>query len=223
MLGNSEHGCVMRWNLQGLCDAESDPRRAEFAYLSVGTLADGGWYVDHTGFGTRRFADKHAAWAAVRRLMSLHEGEWEQVRPDAEVQHQPITADGWRVLYNASGLALYNSWGELRERIWERYKQAISKGRKLGDTKRHWTLDGHIFLMRYIDPLDRSVRYAVDDLIGDWEYGKRHIADHHDRTEAEIRYRQVVREAAHKGSRFPWSDVPGVPIHLAKPDRFYRC
>ncbi len=82
--------CVMRWNLQDPHDPESNPLRAEFAHISVGTLADGGWYVDHTGFGTRWFADKHNAWAVVRHLMRLHKGAWEQVPTDTELHHQPI-------------------------------------------------------------------------------------------------------------------------------------
>lgn len=205
----------MRWNLNG--GQERTPRHADFAHIAVGTLTDGGWYVDHTGFGTRRFTDKHAAWAAIRRLMSLHEGWWEHVQPHAELDNNPITADGWRLIYSTSGGALYNCWGQLREKMWERYSAAIRKGRRLGDTKRHWSVDGHIYLYRYTDPLARVTRYAIHDMTGGWEYpSKLHVFDHHDYYATKARYAEVVRKAASKGSPFPWSDVPDVPLHVAK-------
>jgi hypothetical protein len=53
-----EHQPVMQWELR-------NPGRSDRSVrIQVGTLADGGWYVRHQGFGSRRFGGKKAAWRA---------------------------------------------------------------------------------------------------------------------------------------------------------------
>ncbi|MGF0174472.1 hypothetical protein ACQF36_29400 [Streptomyces sp. Marseille-Q5077] len=211
VLQSVAHQCVKRWNLQ-----TNAPFAA--AHISVGTLAEGDWYVDHTGFGARRFADKHAAWAAIRRLMDLHEGSWGEVPPGTELPHQLVDANGWRVLYSTSDYSLYGTWGRLAERIWDSYTRAIRTKRKIRDTRRHWERSGDITLRRYTDPRDRRARYVVEDVCG----SKQKFFDHPDRTAAEERYEQLVRAAADKAYPFPWSDVQGVPLHVVKnPKRIF--
>ncbi|MFJ2006674.1 hypothetical protein [Streptomyces chartreusis] len=211
VLQNVAHQCVKRWSLQ------ADARYA-VAHISVGSLIDGDWYVDHTGFGTRRFADKHAAWAAIRRLMYLHEGAWGEVPPSAELPHEFVSADGWRVLYSTSEYSLYGTWGRMADRIWGSYTRAIRARRKIRDTRRHWERSGDITLRRYTDPRDRQARYVVEDVCG----SKQQFLDHPDRTVAEERYEQLVRAAADRAYPFPWSDVQGVPLHVVKnPKRIF--
>ena|SRR2546421_8126453 len=218
VLRDTEHACVMRWNLLAHI-----PQR-DMAHIAVGTLADGGWYVDHTGFGTRRFTGRHAAWAAIRRLMDLHEGRWEEVPPSTELPHEVVSADGWRVLYSTSTPSLYRAWGRLASGIWGSYDKAIRFGRRLRNTRRHWERPGDITLRRYTDPRDRTTRYAIDDITGSDRFhtDKRHVTDHTDRAVAEERYIQRVLNAADDKYPFPWSDVDGVPLHVVKnPNRLY--
>ena len=57
------HTCLARWNLHVAADWDVAGWTIQ---ISVGTLAQGGWYVDHGGFGCRGFPDKASAWAAIR-------------------------------------------------------------------------------------------------------------------------------------------------------------
>lgn len=52
VLQSQAHRCVKQWNLW---NPQSCARR-DMAHISVGTLPGGDWYVDHTGFATRRVA-----------------------------------------------------------------------------------------------------------------------------------------------------------------------
>jgi hypothetical protein len=51
-------------------------------HIQVGAVANE-YYVEHTGFGDRRFPDRRAAWAAVKTLMRRHSGDWEEVPCDS--------------------------------------------------------------------------------------------------------------------------------------------
>ncbi|MFD5861475.1 GNAT family N-acetyltransferase [Streptomyces chartreusis] len=205
VLQNAAHQCAKQWNLQ-------TNARFAAAHISVGTLAAGDWYVDHTGFGTRRFADKHAAWASICRLMDLHEGSWEEVPPGTNLLHRFVDDDGLRLLYSSTDYSLYGTWGRLAESIWDSYTRAMRTRRKIRDTRRHWERSGDITLRRYTDPRDRRARYVVEDVRG----SQQKYLDHPDRAVAEERYEQLVRAAADRAYPFPWSDVQGVPLHVVK-------
>ncbi|MFI9644305.1 hypothetical protein ACIG87_30360 [Micromonospora sp. NPDC051925] len=73
-----DDACFMWWELKDT--SEADP-----TFIAVGTLAGGGWYVRHTRYGSRRFAGKESAWAAVRRLMARsRSGRWQSVPAGAD-------------------------------------------------------------------------------------------------------------------------------------------
>jgi hypothetical protein len=179
---------VMQWEL---VSAGTD----DWAHIQVGTLARGGWYVDHTGFGTRRFSSKQAAWAAVRRLADLHDGDWKRVACDAGPRQKVRPLDGSRILYNGSGgYSLYHCWGRDKERIWRRYEAAITgSGRLLRNTENHPSTDhGGYELREYTDPFDGSTRYALSDM----GYHDFRMTDYPDLAAARQQYESAVRATA---------------------------
>lgn len=182
---------VMQWELVAAGSRD-------WAHIQVGTLARGGWYVDHTGFGTRRFADKEAAWAAVRRLAALHDGEWKRVPCDSGPRQRVRLPDGSRLLFSGSdGNALYHCWGRDKERIWRRYEAAITgSGRLLRNTGDDPAADhGGCELREYTDPFDGSTRYAVNDMgLHDFR-----MTDHPDLATAERQYESAVRANGYSG------------------------
>ena len=170
---------VMQWELVA---TGSD----DWAHIQVGTLAQGGWYVDHTGFGTRRFGTRQAAWAAVRRIAGRHDGDWKRIPCDSGPRERVRPPDGSRILFS-DGCSLYHCWGRDKERIWRRYEAAITgSGRLLRTTE---TDRGGLELREYTDPFDGSTRYAVNDL----GYHDFRMTDYSDRAGAELRYESAVR------------------------------
>lgn len=170
---------VMQWELVA---TGSD----DWAHIQVGTLDQGGWYVDHTGFGTRRFGARQAAWAAVRRIAGRHDGDWKRIPCDSGPRERVRPPDGSRILFG-DDCSLYQCWGRDKERIWRRYEAAITgSGRLLRATE---TDRGGLELREYTDPFDNSTRYAVNDL----GYHDFRMTDYPDRADAELRYQSAVR------------------------------
>lgn len=175
---------VMQWELVAPAD--------DWAHIQVGRLALGGWYVDHTGFGTRRFATKQAAWSAVRRLAELHDGDWKRVACDSGPRQKVRPPGGARILFSgADGCSLYHSWGRDKERIWRRYEAAITRGGTLlrGTDDDPSSDHGGYELREYTDPFDGSTRYALSDM----GYHDFRMTDYPDRAAAESRYESAVR------------------------------
>lgn len=176
---------VMQWELV-------PTGSGDWAHIQVGTLGAGGWYVDHTGFGTRRFTDKRAAWAAVRRLAGLHDGDWKRVPCDSAPRQRVRSPDGSRILFSGSDdNALYHCWGRDKERVWRRYEAAITgDGRLLRGTGNDASTDrGGCELREYTDPFDGSTRYAVSDM----GYHHFRMTDHTDLATAQRHYESAVR------------------------------
>jgi hypothetical protein len=152
--------------------------------------------VDHTGFGTRGFGDKQAAWAAVRRLAGLHDGDWKRVPCDGAPRQRVRPLDGARILFSGSdGYSLYHCWGRHKERIWRRYEAAITgSGQLLRNTENDPTTDhGGYELREYTDPFDGSTRYALGDL----GYHDFRMTDYPDLATAQRQYESAVRGDAH--------------------------
>ncbi|MFF3868038.1 WD40 repeat domain-containing protein [Micromonospora sp. NPDC001898] len=175
-------------------------------HLQVGTVAGGGWYVRHRGFGLREFGDRHAAWRAVRGLMGHHDGQWKQI----DIDHAPFWAvcrpDGSRVLYATHEDSLYACWGRGRERIWGKFLRAINEGTTLRRTETHALLDGAIELVRYRDPYHGRDRYAASaarESGVDWL-----VVDHADQAMADADYEESVRDNADEDLPHRSSDVP---------------
>jgi hypothetical protein len=184
----ARRAAVMQWEL---VPAGPD----DWAHIQVGTLDGGGWYVDHTGFGTRRFGTKHAAWVAVRRLAALHDGDWKRVPCDAGPRRRVRSPDGARLLFSGSdGCSLYHSWGRDKERIWRRYEAAVTDGgRLLRSTGNDPSTDRGAFELReYVDPFDGSTRYALSDM-GTHAF---RMTDYPDFATAEQRYEAAVRRSS---------------------------
>jgi hypothetical protein len=180
------HNCLARWTL---LDTAEWP-----VQISVGTLSQGGWYVDHGGFGCRGFPDKAAAWAAIRHLMSLHDGSWEQLPGDSE-RLSPQEFDGSRTLFSESLDCMQKQWGRLREERWASYVAAINAGTRLEQEEIPGY--GRLTLTEYLDPFDRSARFAVDD-----HGGLIHeLTDYQYRKQATRRYSQLVVQASYYASR----------------------
>lgn len=176
---------VMQWELVPTAGED-------WAHIQVGTLDLGGWYVDHTGFGTRRFGTKQAAWAAVRRLTGRHDGDWKRVPCDSGPRQTVRGPDGSRVLFSGSDEhSLYRCWGRDKERIWRRYEAAITgEGRLLRGTEQDPSTErGGFELREYTDPFDGSTRYALSDL----GYHTFRMIDFPDRATAQARYEAAVR------------------------------
>ncbi|WP_239310295.1 hypothetical protein [Frankia sp. Cj3] len=152
----------MRWELR-------DAGKWEQAQIAVSSGDDGAWYVQHTGFGCRRFAAKKSAWLAVRRLMACHDGRWEVVPRDARPLDPDISDNDSRLLYIDNGHSLYGSWGRHRDRVWGRYIAAMENGSVLRRTDKHPKVGGSILVHEYIDPVDGSTRYTLDFTHGDYQ------------------------------------------------------
>lgn len=180
------HKCLARWNHWNAGEWTLQ--------ISVGTLAEGGWYVDHGGFGCRGFPDKVTAWAAIRHLMSLHEGSWEQFPGDSE-RVSPQEFDGSRTLFSEYGDCMQKHWGRLREERWASYVAAINAGMRL--EREEIPGHGHITLTEYNDPYDSSARFAVDDH-GD---ETRELTDYQYRKQATRQYSQLLYLASYYASR----------------------
>ncbi|HEV2779881.1 MAG TPA: hypothetical protein VGX25_10830 [Actinophytocola sp.] len=198
---------VMQWELK-----DHGPQDGA-VQIQVGTLVENDWYVDHLGFGARRFGDKQAAWGAVRRLMGMHEGRWEQVPCDRKPWFRLRRSDGSRLLYDTDDVSLYECWGRQKEEIWHRYFAAISAGSTLRTTQLHRMLDGYIELTEYRDPMDGSTRYALDKS----RDGSTMVIDYPKRELAEPRYEHFVGKSVSADYPFRSSDVPGVPVDGSSP------
>jgi hypothetical protein len=202
-LENEAHHPVAQWELRDHGPLDMAVR------IQVGTV-DGGWYVRHQGFGDRRFADKAAAWQAVRGLMDQHEGRWERVDVDSgpfSVMRRP---DGSRVLYTHDVESLQACWGKDKHERWAAYMAAMDAGKTLRKTETHSLLEGFIELIRYRDPIDGEERYAVSTAVeagGDWR-----VVDYRERGPADAEYEKQVR--AHADSELPYrsSDIVDVLV-----------
>ncbi len=200
-----DHQPVMQWELK-------DPGSEEGAvHIQVGTLANGGWYVRHRGFGSRRFVDKKAAWRAVTGLKGRHEGRWEQVALDSQPFLALLRPDGSRVLYDSyDDQCLYACWGDQQDLLWDRYEAAIDAGTILRRTEGHALFEGFIDLIRYDDPLDGSQRYALAtarEAGADY-----HVVDYPDQRLADEEYEEYVIN--NEDEEFPYksSDVVSVSV-----------
>lgn len=212
-LRKGRYRAVMQWEL-----SNSGPMDGA-AQIQVGTVSerDAGWFVDHIGFGTRRFGDKHTAWAAIQRLMSLHRGSWDQVpinrRPFLVVRR----TDGSRVLYDQNeDDCLFCYWGVLKEGRWSEYTAAINAGTRLRETITHRLFDGFITLSQYSEPGDTAIRYVLERAReGGGDY---RVIDYPSRELAETRYEQSVRGNARHNYPYRSSDVDGVPVDSVSAD-----
>ncbi|MEV4624906.1 hypothetical protein AB0J90_01260 [Micromonospora sp. NPDC049523] len=193
------HVCLARWELR-----DAPPLNA--GQISVGKFDGGDWWVDHGGFGCRRFPDKNTAWTAVRRLMGLHDGNWVQVPGDSE-RRSPLRFDGSRTLYSDGGGDMYSHWGRAKEKRWNRYSAAIAAGTRLRHSEEHPAMGGYVTLSEYRDPYDDSIRFVVDDQCD----GIPDVNDYPYRNKADRAYVSAVW--SHASRRFPYvsTDVPKVP------------
>lgn len=91
---------VMQWMLTDYGPMD------EQVHIQVGTV-ESAYYVDHTGFGRRRYPDRQEAWDAVRSMMGRHEGKWREVSCDDAPFAALLRRDGGRVLYDTGGNCLY--------------------------------------------------------------------------------------------------------------------
>jgi WD40 repeat protein len=181
------------------------------ANIQVGTLAGGGWYVLHSGFGIRLFADKQESWYAVRSLMGRHEGSWEETSLDDAPFLETHPVDGSRVLYHMNeDDSLYDLWGTDAELTWNRFLQAFGAGERLRLTETHALRDGAIELVRYRDPLAGLQRYAV--LVADDPGSDCYVVDYPEREQADAAYEAFVYEIAEDGLPFRSSDIIDVPV-----------
>ncbi|MFI6285701.1 hypothetical protein ACIBCM_13250 [Streptomyces sp. NPDC051018] len=209
VLRRGRYRAVMQWALRDYGPMDCS------AQIQVGELTGGtaGWFVDHAGFGTRRFGDKHAAWTAIQRLMGLHKGRWEQVPIDRRPFFVVRRSDGSRVLYcQADGDSLFGHWGRLRDRYWDLYGKAHEAGTVLRSTESH---SGGFSVTEYTDPLDGSVRYWLDMVRGDADW---RVVDYTGRALAEKRYEQCVENSAGQQHPYLGSDVDGVPVNRKAPE-----
>src|SRR5207302_1525496 len=101
---------VMQWMLTAVAPLDGQ------VHIQVGTLP-GGYYVDHTGFGTRKFPDKNTAWDAIKELMRRHRGEWREVPCDRAPFVALRRPDGSRVIYDINGDCLHEHWGEFKDTL----------------------------------------------------------------------------------------------------------
>jgi WD40 repeat protein len=204
-LDATDHQPVMQWELtdRGQYDGA--------VHIQVGTLASGGWYVRHRGFGNRRFGDKAAAWRAVRGLMGQHEGRWQQVPSDPQPFLALLRPDGSRVLYdNQDDECLFACWGDQQDEIWEKYEAAMRAGRILRMTEGHALFGGYIHLISYHDPLDGSQRYAL--ATAREEGTDYYVVDYPDHGLADRGYERYVLANDDEEFRYKSSDVVGVRV-----------
>ncbi|MDG4830593.1 hypothetical protein O7627_14960 [Solwaraspora sp. WMMD1047] len=203
-LENEVHGAVAQWELREHGPVEMVVR------IQVGTV-NGGWYVRHQGFGDRRFADKTAAWQAVRGLMRQHDDRWERTDVDSNPFRLLCRADGSRILYDThDDETLHACWGTRRDEHWDAYLAALNAGETLRNTETHALLGGTIELIEYRDPLDGTQRYAVSVAVEtgvDWR-----VVDYRDRAAADARYEHEVWKNADEELPYRSSDIIDVPV-----------
>jgi hypothetical protein len=204
-LSDGLHRPVEQWELR-----ESGPQDG-VVHIQLGALTGEDWYVDHLGFGIRRFRGRRAALAAVRRLMRLHEGRWAEVSCDRRPFLTVRRSNGSRVLYDMNDdVCLYGAWGVHKERWWGRYSAAIDAGTQLRYTHTHAFLEGFIALHEYRDPMEGSTRYALARAReGGSDY---RVVDYPDRRLGETEYEQTVRDTAEHSFPYRSSDVAGVHV-----------
>lgn len=178
-------------------------------HIQVGTLAGGGWYVNHMRFGARRFTDRQAAWDATRGLMARHEGRWDTVDPDSKPFAAVRRPDGSRALYDTlEDECLYACWGDQKDQLWARYTAAIDAGETLRKSETHELLDGGITMVSYRDPLDGTDRYAVTT---DWD-SEYCVVDYPDRDQAEAAYEHEVLDHADDELPYKSSDIAELTV-----------
>lgn len=203
-LENDAHEPVAQWELR-----EHHPLDV-VVRIQVG-MVDGGWYVRHQGFGDRRFADKTAAWQAVRRLMGQHDAGWERADVDSEPFRVLCRLDGSRVLYDThDDETLHACWGRRRDERWNAYLAALNAGETLRTTQTHALLEGTIQLIKYRDPTDGTQRYAVSRAVEagvDWR-----VVDYHERGAADTQYEQEVWNNINSELPYRSSDIVDVPV-----------
>ncbi|UWZ58526.1 WD40 repeat domain-containing protein [Dactylosporangium aurantiacum] len=203
-LENEAHEPVAQWQLRDHGPLDMAVR------IQVGTVA-GGWYVRHQGFGGRRFGDKTAAWQAVRGLMGQHDGRWERVEVDSAPFRVVCRPDGSRVLYDThDDESLHAGWGRHKDERWAAYMAAMDAGETLRRTETHSLLEGAIELIRYRDPVEAAVRYAVSTAVeagSDWR-----VVDHRERGPADAEYEHEVHANADPELPYRSSDMTDVPV-----------
>jgi hypothetical protein len=205
-LERERHEAVAQWALKDSGPLDGD------VHIQVGTLDSGDWYVNHMGFGVRRFEDKQAAWDAVRGLMGRHEGRWERVEPDSRPFLAVRRPDGSRVLYDMNGEeTLHACWGDQKEQLWDTFFAAINAGERLRMTETYqWPDDagGYIDMVKYCDPLDGSQRYVVTVSYSAMCY----MVDFPDHDRAEAEY--VKEVYANQDEELPYksTDIAGIKV-----------
>ena len=129
-LEHEPHEPVAQWELR-----DHGPLGMPVA-IQVGTVG-AGWYVRHQAFGGRRFADKTAAWQAVRGLMGQHDGRWEQVDVDPGPFSVVCRPDGSRILYDTyDDASLHAGWGLRRDERWDAYLVAMGGAKRCAAPRR---------------------------------------------------------------------------------------
>lgn len=179
-------------------------------FIQVGGLPGGRWYVDHLGFGARRFGTKNAAWQAIQRLMSYHVGKWDRVNIDRRPWFKLRRSDGSRLLYDTDGTCLYECWGKLAESMWDKYLQAINSGTELRCTTGHEPFNARYAVTEYVAPSE-SVRRFVLEMSRESGSDYR-VIDYPNLDLATERYEQRVRRGANDRYPYKASDVKSVPI-----------
>lgn len=181
----------------------------EQVHIQVGTLATG-YYVDHTGFGIRRFPDKQTAWDATKELMRRHRGEWHEVPCDCEPFAALRPPDGSRVLYDTAGDCLWGHWGELKDTLWDRYPKAMGVGDTFRRTETHALLEGYIEAVTYIEPDTGVERYAVVTALDPGSDYR--VVDYPDRDAANAAYEKEVYANWDEELPYRSSDLRDVPV-----------
>jgi hypothetical protein len=205
----TRHRGTMQWQLA--INGAAAP-----VHIQVGQLPGNAWFVDHIGFGARRFTGKDSAWAAVQRLMTAHEGTWTVVPCNRRPWFVFRRSDGSRLLYDMSDDSLYDCWGSHGEKIWQRYSSAIHAGKAIRETTGHEPFNARYAVTEYSDPLDAIKRYSLE--LSSDEGSDYRVIDYPTFELATTRYEQTVRNRAK--SRYPYrtSDVDGVPVDKHRRD-----
>jgi WD40 repeat protein len=185
----------------------------EQVHIQVGTV-DSEYYVDHTGFGHRRYPDRKDAWHAVQSLMRHNQGNWRVVRCDDAPFAALRPPNGARFLYDTDGDCLYGHWGDLKGARWDKYQEAMDVGRTFRRTKTHALLGGFIEAIAYREPDTGVERYAVASALE--EGGDFYVVDYPDRAAAVAAYEKEVR--AHVSDTLPYqsSDMSDPDIVVAR-------
>jgi hypothetical protein len=186
-------------------------------HIQAGTLAGSGWYVNHMGFGIRRFEDRQAAWDAVRRLMGRHKGRWERIALDSRPFSAVCRPDGSRVLYDMNGEeCLHACWGDLKDQLWDKFLAAFNAGQRLRETETYQPPGddgGFIDMVKYHDPLDGSQRYVVTTSYRALCY----IVDFPDQDQADAEY--VKEVYANADDEFPYKSCDIADIKVDRDSR----